>query len=95
MEQLYGLYADGKEVERGTDFRALFDKTSGIGARPHYTVQPIEPAQVERETRDDLLTGLELAEGFISGFEDDETQTNVPWMLATIRAAIGKARGGA
>ncbi len=41
----------------------------------------------------DLLTSLELAEGFISGFEDDETQTNVPWMLATIRATIGEARG--
>ncbi len=57
-----------------------------------------DPEVCEANTRlvcasPDLLTSLELAEGFISGFEDDETQTNVPWMLATIRAAIGKARG--
>jgi len=34
------------------------------------------------------LQALELAEGFISGFEDAPEQENIAWMLATIRAAI-------
>ncbi len=38
-----------------------------------------------------LAEALALAEGFISGFEDDETQENVPWLLATMRAALHKA----
>jgi len=52
-----------------------------------------------RETRaarvsvSDLLEALERAEGFISGFEDDETQEGVTEMLAAIRAALAKAKG--
>lgn len=35
-----------------------------------------------------ILTALEQAESFISGFEDDETQEGVPEMLKLIRDAI-------
>ena len=41
----------------------------------------------------DLLAALEGAEGFISGFEDDETQESIGQLLQTIRAAIAKAKG--
>jgi hypothetical protein len=41
----------------------------------------------------DLLAALERAEGFISGFEDDDTQEGVTEMLAAIRAALAKAKG--
>lgn len=40
-----------------------------------------------------LLESLELAEGFISGFEDDETQEGMEELLATIRGAISLAKG--
>lgn len=43
----------------------------------------------------DLLAALEVAEGFISGFEDDDLQEGIESMLATIRAAIEMAKGGA
>lgn len=42
-----------------------------------------------------MLSGLEMAAGFISGFEDDQTQEGIPFLLATIRAAIGKAKDAA
>jgi hypothetical protein len=41
----------------------------------------------------DLLAALERAEGFISGFEDDDTQEGVTEMLAAIRAALANAKG--
>jgi hypothetical protein len=41
----------------------------------------------------DLLAALERAEGFISGFEDDNTQEGVTEMLAAIRAALADAKG--
>lgn len=41
----------------------------------------------------DLLAALDCAEGFIAGFEGDETQEGIDWLLATIRAAITKATG--
>ena len=41
----------------------------------------------------DLLAALERAEGFISGFEDDDTQEGVTEMLAAIRAALVNAKG--
>ena len=41
----------------------------------------------------DLLAALERAEGFISGFEDDDTQAGVTEMLAAIRAALANAKG--
>jgi len=41
----------------------------------------------------DLREALELAEGFISGFEDDEAQDGMDFLLSTIRAAISKATG--
>ena len=41
----------------------------------------------------DLLTALDCAEGFIAGFEGDETQEGIDWLLATIRAAITRATG--
>jgi hypothetical protein len=41
----------------------------------------------------DMLAALELAELFMSGFEGDEMQDDMPAHLATIRAAIAKARG--
>jgi hypothetical protein len=40
-----------------------------------------------------MLAALERAEGFISGFEDDNTQEGVTEMLAAIRAALAKAKG--
>jgi hypothetical protein len=52
-----------------------------------------------RETRaarvsvSDLLAALERAEGFISGFEDDDTQEGIAEMLAAIRAALASAKG--
>lgn len=42
-----------------------------------------------------MLAALERAEGFISGFEDDDTQEGVTDMLAAIRVAIAKAKGEA
>jgi hypothetical protein len=42
-----------------------------------------------------VLAALERAEGFISGFEDDDTQEGVTEMLAAIRVAIAKAKGEA
>jgi hypothetical protein len=41
----------------------------------------------------ELYEALEMAEGFISGFEDDEVQEGINEKLATIRAALDKARG--
>ena len=41
----------------------------------------------------ELLTALERAEGFIRGFEDDESQEGMEYLLATIRHAIVKAGG--
>ncbi len=43
----------------------------------------------------DLLTELEKAEDFMSGFEGDELQDDIDEKLVTIRAAIAKAKGGA
>ena len=42
----------------------------------------------------DLLDALQIAEDFMSGFEDDEMQTGMGIKLAIIRAAICKATGG-
>lgn len=42
----------------------------------------------------DLLDALEMAEGFMSGFEDDEVQEGINDKLATIRAAIKLAKTG-
>jgi hypothetical protein len=42
-----------------------------------------------------MLAALERAEGFISGFEDDETQESIAETLAAIRAAIARAEGEA
>jgi len=41
----------------------------------------------------EMLAALERAEGFISGFEDDDTQEGVTEMLAAIRAALASAKG--
>jgi hypothetical protein len=43
----------------------------------------------------DLLAALRLAEGFMSGFEGDETQEGIDALLGTIRAAIASATGDA
>ena len=43
----------------------------------------------------DLLAALRLAEGFVSGFEGDETQEGIDALLGTIRAAIASATGDA
>ena len=45
-------------------------------------------------TRDNRLTiqALELAEAFMSGFEDDECQEGMDWKLTTIRAALSKEK---
>ena len=43
----------------------------------------------------ELLEALNLAEGFIAGFEDDELQEGMPEMLAQIRTALAKATGDA
>jgi hypothetical protein len=43
----------------------------------------------------DLLAALRLAEGFVSGFEGDETQEGIDALLGTIRAAIASATGEA
>jgi len=40
--------------------------------------------------RTELLDALERAQGFIQGFEDDESQEGIAELLATIRAAIAK-----
>jgi hypothetical protein len=37
-----------------------------------------------------MLTALELAEDFIAGFEDDELQEGIKWLLATIRAPLAR-----
>ena len=42
---------------------------------------------------DELLAALEVAEMFISGFEDDETQENIADLLDGVRKAIAKAKG--
>lgn len=49
---------------------------------------PAAPAPVAADKVGPMVQALELAEGFIAGFEDDETQEGVDWLLATIRAAI-------
>ena len=49
---------------------------------------PTAPAPVAADKVGPMVQALELAEGFIAGFEDDETQEGVDWLLATIRAAI-------
>lgn len=41
----------------------------------------------------DLLAALDKAENFISGFEGDELQDGIDDLLATIRAAITRAKG--
>lgn len=41
----------------------------------------------------ELLEALQIAEDFMSGFEDDETQTGMGVKLAIIRAAICRATG--
>jgi hypothetical protein len=42
-----------------------------------------------------LLAALRLAEGFVSGFEGDETQEGIDALLGTLRAAIASATGEA
>jgi len=42
-----------------------------------------------------LLAALAIAEDFMSGFEDDETQEGMAAKLAQIRAAIAAAKGSA
>ena len=46
-----------------------------------------------RDAAPDLLTALDCAEGFIAGFEGDELQDGIDDLLATIRAAITRAKG--
>lgn len=41
----------------------------------------------------DVVEALEVAEGFMSGFEGDETQEGIDGMLTKIREAIKKAEG--
>jgi hypothetical protein len=43
----------------------------------------------------DLLAALRLAEGFVSGFEGDETQEGIDALLGALRAAIASATGDA
>ena len=45
--------------------------------------------------RDELLAALEVAEGFMAGFEGDELQEGIEQKLEQIRAAIARAKGGA
>jgi len=40
-----------------------------------------------------MLAALERAEGFISGFEDDDMQEGIGETLAAIRVAIARAEG--
>lgn len=42
-----------------------------------------------------MLAALERAEGFISGFEDDDMQEGIGETLAAIRVAIARAEGEA
>ncbi len=42
-----------------------------------------------------LLAALRLAEGFVSGFEGDETQEGIDALLGALRAAIASATGDA
>jgi hypothetical protein len=42
-------------------------------------------------TNDILIEALALSEGFISGFEDDESQENIEWLLTTIRRALKRS----
>jgi hypothetical protein len=41
----------------------------------------------------DLFAALEIAEAFMSGFEDDEAKVGMEIKLAIMRSALAKARG--
>ena len=57
---------------------------------------PYLRARAERDlAAPNLLAALRLAEGFVSGFEGDETQEGIDALLGTIRAAIASATGEA
>lgn len=45
-------------------------------------------------TRRSAIAALELAESFMRGFEDDETQDGIKEKLATVRDAIKSLKGG-
>ena len=44
------------------------------------------------EPETEALEALGLAEGFISGFEGDDTQEGIDWLLQTIRGPLGEHR---
>lgn len=78
--------------------RGIYKKGHGFICSPPYgsreTIKawPANAAFIVKavNAHKDLHDALELAEGFMSGFEDDESQENMKWLLATIRAALKK-----
>jgi len=65
------------------------------GAAGAYMRVLARETRAARATVNAMLAALERAEGFISGFEDDDTQEGIGEMLATVRAAIARAEGEA
>jgi len=79
-------------------YRRIHVGKTALGAISAYKLPKGRDAEAEANARliaaaPELLAALEIAEGFISGFEGDELQEGVDWMLSTIRAAIAKAEG--
>lgn len=84
---LYELPKPEQEITNN-EFAFSFDDTREA------TPEEIKTAEAPgaREALRSSLTSLELLEGFAAGFEDDEAQENVRWMLETARASITTAR---
>lgn len=55
--------------------------------------RPIQPATTVAIAAPELLEALLIAESFMAGFEDDESQEGIQDNLRQIRAALAKATG--
>lgn len=61
------------------------------GPWPAHIISLQRAAEANAKQRDKMLTILQRAEGFIAGFEGDETQEGIDDLLAEIRAATFEA----
>lgn len=73
----------------GDDWRTILADTPEFG--PLYIGEAIAPDARLMAAAPRLLAALAIAEDFMSGFEDDETQEGMAAKMAEIRAAIATA----
>ena len=74
----------------GETFTALVDEQGDLDYSESVMID--FEAERMRKAASELLATLEISEGFISGFEDDELQAGINELLARVRNAISDAK---